>query len=184
LVAIIKTEKLTKSYGSHRGIVDVDLEVQQGEVFGFLGPNGAGKTTTIRVLLDLIRPTSGKAFVFGIETTVDSVSIHRRVGYLPGAGKRFLVSGPTKLFLDRWYPLSLEDKNFLKAKRAVCCLTYGADDVLLSGADTTARSLGDIFTFLKVPVTFVHASAWKKGDIRKSPAALKRAYEAGKQLVK
>ena len=84
MTAIIKTEKLTKSYGSHRGIVDVDLEVEQGEVFGFLGPNGAGKTTAIRVLLDLIRPTSGKAFVFGIETTEDPVAIHRRVGYLPG----------------------------------------------------------------------------------------------------
>jgi ABC-2 type transport system ATP-binding protein len=84
VAAIIKTEKLTKSYGSHRGIVDVDLVVEQGEVFGFLGPNGAGKTTTIRVLLDLIRPTTGKAFVFGIDTTLDPVSIHRRVGYLPG----------------------------------------------------------------------------------------------------
>jgi ABC-2 type transport system ATP-binding protein len=84
MVAIIKTEKLTKSYGSHRGIVDVDLAVEQGEVFGFLGPNGAGKTTTIRVLLDLIRPTNGKAYVFGIDTTVDPVAIHRRVGYLPG----------------------------------------------------------------------------------------------------
>ena len=82
--AVIETEKLTKSYGPHRGIVDVDLEVQQGEVFGFLGPNGAGKTTTIRLLLDLIRPTSGKAFVFGIESTVDPVAIHRRIGYLPG----------------------------------------------------------------------------------------------------
>ena len=95
-----------------------------------------------------------------------------------------MVSGPTKLFLDRWYPLSLEDRQFLKAKRAVCCLTYGADDVLLSGADTTARALNDIFTYLKVPVNFVHASAWRKGDIRKNPAVLKRAYEAGKQLVK
>jgi ABC-2 type transport system ATP-binding protein len=84
MTAIIKTEKLTKSYGSHRGIVDLDLQVEQGEVFGFLGPNGAGKTTAIRVLLDLIRPTSGKAFVFGIETTEDPVAIHRRVGYLPG----------------------------------------------------------------------------------------------------
>ena len=82
--AIIRTERLTKSYGSHRGIVDVDLEIQAGEVFGFLGPNGAGKTTTIRVLLDLIRPTSGRAFVFDIETTVDPVSIHRRIGYVPG----------------------------------------------------------------------------------------------------
>jgi ABC-2 type transport system ATP-binding protein len=84
MTAIIKTEKLTKYYGSHRGIVDVDLEVQEGEVFGFLGPNGAGKTTTIRLLLDLIRPTSGKAYVFGIESSADPVAIHRRIGYLPG----------------------------------------------------------------------------------------------------
>jgi ABC-2 type transport system ATP-binding protein len=84
MAEIIKTEKLTKYYGSHRGVIDVDLEVHQGEVFGFLGPNGAGKTTTIRVLLDLIRPTSGKAFVFGIESSVDPVAIHRRIGYLPG----------------------------------------------------------------------------------------------------
>jgi ABC-2 type transport system ATP-binding protein len=82
--AIIRTERLTKTYGEHRGVVDVDLEVQQGEVFGFLGPNGAGKTTTIRTILDLIRPTSGKAFVFDIESTVDPVAIHRRVGYIPG----------------------------------------------------------------------------------------------------
>jgi ABC-2 type transport system ATP-binding protein len=82
--AIISTEKLTKYYGSHRGIVEVDLEVQEGEAFGFLGPNGAGKTTMIRTLLDHIRPTSGKATIFGIETSVDPVAIHRRVGYLPG----------------------------------------------------------------------------------------------------
>jgi ABC-2 type transport system ATP-binding protein len=81
---IIETEALTKAYGPHRGIIDVDLDVREGEVFGFLGPNGAGKTTTMRVLLDLIRPTSGRATVFGIETTADPVAIHRRVGYLPG----------------------------------------------------------------------------------------------------
>jgi ABC-type multidrug transport system ATPase subunit len=84
VTAIIQTEKLTKSYGSHRGIIDIDLTVQEGEAFGFLGPNGAGKTTTIRTLLDNIRPTSGRALVFGIETTVDPVAIHRRIGYLPG----------------------------------------------------------------------------------------------------
>jgi ABC-type multidrug transport system ATPase subunit len=84
MTAIIQTEKLTKSYGEHRGIVDVDLEVAEGEVFGFLGPNGAGKTTTIRTLLDLIRPTSGRALVFGIDSTIDPVAIHRRIGYLPG----------------------------------------------------------------------------------------------------
>ena len=81
---IIETERLTKSYGSHRGIIEVNLVVQQGEVFGFLGPNGAGKTTTIRTFLDLIRPTSGIARVFGIESSADPVAIHRRIGYIPG----------------------------------------------------------------------------------------------------
>jgi ABC-2 type transport system ATP-binding protein len=84
MAAVIRTEKLTKFYGSHRGIVEVDLEVDKGEVFGFLGPNGAGKTTTIRLLLDLIRPTSGKAYVFDIESSAGPVAIHRRIGYLPG----------------------------------------------------------------------------------------------------
>ena len=81
---IIEIEKLTKSYGRHRGIIDIDLVVNEGEAFGFLGPNGAGKTTTIRTLLDHIRPTSGRARIFGIETTADPVAIHRRIGYLPG----------------------------------------------------------------------------------------------------
>jgi ABC-2 type transport system ATP-binding protein len=84
MTAVIRTERLTKAYGEHRGITELDLEVAEGEIFGFLGPNGAGKTTTMRVLLDLIRPTSGRAEVFGIETTADPVAIHRRVGYLPG----------------------------------------------------------------------------------------------------
>jgi ABC-2 type transport system ATP-binding protein len=84
MTAVIETQKLTKSYGSHRGIIDIDLTIGEGEAFGFLGPNGAGKTTTIRTLLDHLRPTAGKAFVFGIETTVDPVAIHKRIGYLPG----------------------------------------------------------------------------------------------------
>ncbi len=84
MTAIIETQKLTKSYGSHRGIIDVDLQVNAGEVFGFLGPNGAGKTTTIRTILDLIRPTSGVARVFGIESSADPAGIHARVGYIPG----------------------------------------------------------------------------------------------------
>ena len=84
MTAVIRTEALTKSYGTHRGIANLNLEIAEGETFGFLGPNGAGKTTTMRILLDLIRPTSGRAEVFGIETTADPVAIHRRVGYLPG----------------------------------------------------------------------------------------------------
>jgi ABC-2 type transport system ATP-binding protein len=82
--AIIQTHDLTKSYGPDRGIMNVSLTVTEGEIFGFLGPNGAGKTTAIRVLLDLIRPTSGHAEVFGLETVEHSVEIRQRTGYLPG----------------------------------------------------------------------------------------------------
>ncbi|MEX1207044.1 MAG: ABC transporter ATP-binding protein [Acidimicrobiia bacterium] len=83
-MAAIRLERLSKYYGKARGVVEVDLEVQTGEVFGFLGPNGAGKTTTIRALLDLIRPSSGKATVLGLDSVADSLEIRKRVGYLPG----------------------------------------------------------------------------------------------------
>ena len=84
MTTVIHTDGLTKTYGAHRGITELDLDVEAGEIFGFLGPNGAGKTTTMRLLLDHIRPTAGRAEVFGIETTKDPVAIHRRLGYLPG----------------------------------------------------------------------------------------------------
>ncbi len=80
----IQLSGLSKFYGSVRGVVDLDLEVHTGEVFGYLGPNGAGKTTTIRVLLDLLRPTSGSATVLGLDSVADAIDIKRRVGYLPG----------------------------------------------------------------------------------------------------
>ncbi len=82
--AVIELDGLTKHYGSARGIVDVDLEVNQGEVFGFLGPNGAGKTTTIRLVLDLIRPSSGTARVFSLDARRDATRIHERTGYMSG----------------------------------------------------------------------------------------------------
>jgi ABC-2 type transport system ATP-binding protein len=81
---VIATSGLSKDYGSGRGLFDLDLEVQPGEVFGFLGPNGAGKSTAMRLLLDLIRPSSGSARVLGLEVTANSVEIRRRVGFLPG----------------------------------------------------------------------------------------------------
>ena len=84
MTAAIVTERLTKSYGKNRGVVDLDLEIAAGDVFGFLGPNGAGKTTTIRVLLDLIRPTAGRATVLGLDSRRDSLAVRRRVGFLPG----------------------------------------------------------------------------------------------------
>jgi len=81
---VIETAGLTKDYGSGRGLFGLDLEIRQGEVFGFLGPNGAGKSTTLRLLLDLIRPTSGSARLLGLDARRESVAIRRRVGFLPG----------------------------------------------------------------------------------------------------
>lgn len=84
MTAAIETEGLTKYYGKVRGIVDLDLGVETGEVFGFLGPNGAGKSTTIRTLLHMLRPTAGSARVLGLDIVTDTVEIRRRTGYLPG----------------------------------------------------------------------------------------------------
>jgi ABC-2 type transport system ATP-binding protein len=84
MTAAIHTDHLSKRYGSRLGLVELDLTVERGEVFGFLGPNGAGKTTTIRTLLDLIRPSSGRATVLDRDSHVQSLEIRRRVGYLPG----------------------------------------------------------------------------------------------------
>ena len=80
---VIKTERLTKYYGKARGIIDLDLNVREGECFGFIGPNGAGKSTTIRTLLGLIRPTSGSAQLFGKDIEKETAAIRREIGYLP-----------------------------------------------------------------------------------------------------
>jgi len=79
---VIEAFGLTKSYGTRRGIVDVDFAVHEGEVFGFLGPNGAGKTTTIRTLLGLLRPTSGRATVFGLDVWAEAPRVHERISFL------------------------------------------------------------------------------------------------------
>jgi ABC-2 type transport system ATP-binding protein len=81
---VIHIEDVTKYFGSFAGVKDISFEVSQGEIFGFLGPNGAGKTTTIRMLLDLLRPSSGKIVLFGKELWENSFEIRKRCGYLPG----------------------------------------------------------------------------------------------------
>ena len=80
----VRAVELTKTYGSSRGIAGLTFSVEQGEIFGFLGPNGAGKTTTIRLLLDLIRPTSGRVEVLGLDPRRSGVELRRRLGYVPG----------------------------------------------------------------------------------------------------
>src|SRR2546426_11077207 len=82
--SMIEVEKLNKSYGGKRGIIDVSFQVGEGEVFGFLGPNGAGKTTTIRVLMALLRADSGTARIAGLDSWDRSLDVKRLIGYVPG----------------------------------------------------------------------------------------------------
>lgn len=81
---VIQTSGLVKNYGTVRALDGLDFAVEQNEIFGFLGPNGAGKSTAIRVLLDLLRPTAGRAEVFGIAPADGGTALRRRIGYLPG----------------------------------------------------------------------------------------------------
>lgn len=86
----VLTRSVSKSYGDTLAVDALDLDVGQGEIFGFLGPNGAGKTTTIRLLLDILRPDSGSIRVLGLDPRVDGLELRSRVGYLPGD---FVVDG-------------------------------------------------------------------------------------------
>lgn len=81
---VIETRKLTKFFGRHAALQGVDLTVKQGEVYGFIGPNGAGKTTTIRILLGMLRKSSGEAKLLGGDPWQDAVALHRRLVYVPG----------------------------------------------------------------------------------------------------
>lgn len=81
---VIETKNLTKYYGKSRGILDLNLEVEEGDIFGFIGPNGAGKSTTIRTLLGLISASSGEGTVFGMDIHTETKNILKRVGYMPG----------------------------------------------------------------------------------------------------
>lgn len=83
-MSVIQLNHLTKTYGSSRGVDDLSFEISEGTIFGFLGPNGAGKTTTISMLVDLIRPTSGRISIFGLDSRKDSLAIRRRIGFLAG----------------------------------------------------------------------------------------------------
>lgn len=85
----IATQGLTKDYGAGHGIFDLDLTVEEGEVFGYLGPNGAGKTTTIKLLMGLIHATRGSATIFGLDADRDAVALKHKIGYVPGELPQF-----------------------------------------------------------------------------------------------
>jgi ABC-2 type transport system ATP-binding protein len=121
---IISAESLTKFYGKKRGIIDVNLDVFRGEIFGYLGPNGAGKTTTIRIFMDFIRSNQGTALLFNLDSRIESQLIRKRVGYLPGELSLYgnLTSGEFLRFFAKLRKNS--DWNFVQelAERLKCDL--------------------------------------------------------------
>jgi ABC-2 type transport system ATP-binding protein len=89
VTAAIRTQGLTKDYGAGHGIFDLDLGVEEGEVFGYLGPNGAGTTTTIKLLMGLIHATKGRATILGLDADRDAVALKHKIGYVPGELPQF-----------------------------------------------------------------------------------------------
>ncbi len=130
----IAAEGLTKSYGRQRGVVDLTFSVEPGEIFGYLGPNGAGKTTTIRTMLDMIRPTSGRIRVLGLDSRTDADEIHRRTGYLPGeftlyenllAGEYLQHLSALRRGVDETYLRSLAERFDLDLGMRIRALSHG-----------------------------------------------------------
>lgn len=102
--SVIQIEHLTKSYGKHRGVIDVSFDVKKGEIFGFLGPNGAGKSTTIRSMLGLIKYDSGKVTINGLNSAKDHEEIMQSIGYMPS---------------EAWFYPDLSVKDVLKLSASI-----------------------------------------------------------------
>ncbi len=150
----IACDHLTKDYGSVRAVDDVSFAVEPGEVVGFLGPNGAGKTTTIRILLDLIRPTSGRALVLGASPRGAGAQLRRRVGYLPGD----LVMYPKltgRRFLDLVASLRGVDEDLVNARRLAARLDVDLDRAIGTLSRGNRQKLGVVQAFAHEPDVLV-----------------------------
>ncbi|MDO5520673.1 MAG: ABC transporter ATP-binding protein [bacterium] len=114
---VIETKALTKYYGKSRGIIESNLKVHEGDIFGFIGPNGAGKSTTIRLLLGMIHPTSGSAEIFGMDCVKQTTEIMKRVGYMPSEAQFY-----SQLRVDQVIKLAadLHSKNCLESAKRLC----------------------------------------------------------------
>lgn len=145
--SILMTSKLTRRYGKVNAVRDLDLEVREGEIFGFLGPNGAGKSTTIRMLLDLIRPTSGSVTIFGHDIRNRGARLRRHIGYLPGELELYENLNPTQLI------------RYSAALYGVSSLDYAFHIAERLGVDDMRASIGSLSQGNKQKVGIVQALA-------------------------
>jgi ABC-2 type transport system ATP-binding protein len=151
--AAIRTEGLTKHFGDVVAVDGLDLEVPPGVVFGFLGPNGAGKTTTIRMLLDLARPTAGRAWILGRQVRVDGPEVRRDVGYLPSE-LRVDARRSSAQLLDTWAKLyGGVDASYRDALVARFGLDVGRAVQTLSTGNQ--RKLGIVAAFMHRPQVLI-----------------------------
>jgi ABC-2 type transport system ATP-binding protein len=146
---VIQTNKLTHRYGKFTAIQDLDLQVYQGEIFGFLGPNGAGKTTTIRTLLDFIRPSEGSATIFGLDSVRDSVAIRRRLGYLPS--ELTLLDNWTGVEYIRWLEQVHDCTCMAEAQRLAERLDFDLKRSLKGMSSGMKRKMGLIVALAHKP---------------------------------
>ncbi|QEE18078.1 ABC transporter ATP-binding protein [Promethearchaeum syntrophicum] len=142
-MSIIECKNLTKFYGKHRGIENLNLNVKKGEIFGFLGPNGAGKTTTIRTILGFLHKTSGEGSVFGLDISNESMQIRKKIAYLPGElGLYVEMTGRQNLkYLLSLYDVDVEwDKVEQLAKR----LNFNMDKKVKELSKGNKQKIGNI----------------------------------------
>ena len=145
---IIEIKNLTKYYGKIKGIEDVSFSVKKGEIFGFLGPNGAVKTTTIRTLLGFLKPTSGNAYIFGLDIEEDGIEIKQDVGYIPGdltlyghlTGRQFLN-----------YFISLRDSDMYLLDELLSIFEVPLDRKIKGYSKGMKQKLGIIQAFMHDP---------------------------------
>ena len=149
MTEVVRLEQLTKSYGRQRGVVELDLTVRAGEVFGFLGPNGAGKTTTIRTMLDLIRPTSGRVMLFGLDAHRDGVDVRRRLGYVPGDLRLYGRLTPRELF--RYFGALRGLRSLAGAERLAERFELEVDRPIASLSRGTRQKVGLVQAFMHEP---------------------------------
>jgi ABC-2 type transport system ATP-binding protein len=132
--AVIVTEDLGKTFGRTTALAALDLTIGAGEVFGYLGPNGAGKTTTLRLLMGMLRPSTGRAQVLGRDSWRDAVAVHRVVGYVPGepclydkvTGRQHIeYIGALRRDADDRHALALAEQLDLDLHRAARALSKG-----------------------------------------------------------
>ena len=167
----VETEGLVRDFGSVRALDCLDLQVEPGQIFGFLGPNGAGKTTTIRLLLDLIRPTSGHARVLGFDCQRQSLEVRRRCGYLPG--ELHLYEGLSgKDYLD----------FFASLRPGQLDLAYLDVD---QRVDDTAHVLAYVGGHVEVTVARLvrRVGAVKPGGVALEPVALEEREDSAQELL-